>query len=106
MFDSGIFYVYRLLESQPHCNDHLNENNYLMKMTMSQEELNQQIIDLQGRVSFQEDLLQSLNETVAEQDKAIQSLRSQLQRWESRLDDMSYSMESASGAASEVPPHY
>lgn len=75
-------------------------------MTMSQEELNQQIIDLQGRVSFQEDLLQSLNETVAEQDKAIQSLRSQLQRWESRLDDMSYSMESASGAASEVPPHY
>ncbi len=70
------------------------------------EELIQQIIELQAKAVFQEDLLQSLNQIVIEQDKTIRALTERVQRWESKLDDMSYAIESGGTPQSEVPPHY
>ena len=64
------------------------------------------IMDLQARIAFQEDTIQALNDTVVEQEKMISILQLKLQRSESRLDDLSYSIESSGTAANEKPPHY
>lgn len=74
---------------------------------MSIEECELEIMELQAKVAFQEDMLQSLNDIVTKQDKAIRALSGKVKRWESRLDDMAYSMDSDSNKASEPPPpHY
>ncbi len=70
------------------------------------EDLQTQIADLQSRVIYQEDLLQSLNDIVANQDQTITLLKSQLKRWESRLDDVSNNISSGGQSVSEKPPHY
>ncbi len=74
---------------------------------MSIEECQDHIMELQAKVAYQEDMLQELNDTVAGQDKTIRALIAKLKRWESRLDEMAYAMESGSTKASEPPPpHY
>lgn len=73
---------------------------------MDADALAEQIVDLQARVAFQEDLIQALNTTVAEQDQALTALKLRLQRWESKLDDLAYSVESSGGPTNEKPPHY
>lgn len=65
--------------------------------------LQQQIDELQSRLSHQEDLLHSLNDVIASQDAAIMSLRHKLQQNQEKLSDVAYSIESAS---IEKPPHY
>jgi len=49
-----------------------------------------QIEDLQSRLSFQEDMLQALNETVAQQDTVIMQLRQQLKHYQERLDNVAF----------------
>lgn len=74
---------------------------------MQIEDYEQQIIELQAKAAYQEDLLQSLSQMVADQDKVIRRLDSQVKRWESRLDDMAYTIESGSSTGTEPPPpHY
>ncbi len=73
---------------------------------MSEEDLQQQIIDLQARLAFQEDTLESLNDEIARQDKALDLLRIQVKRWESRLEDMASSVDSGANSVNERPPHY
>ena len=73
---------------------------------MDKQTLEEHIIDLQARVAFQEDMIQSLNVTIVQQDKALTALRLQLQRWESKLDDLAYSVESSGASVNEKPPHY
>ena len=66
-------------------------------------QLQQQIEDLQSRLAYQEDLLQSLNDMVAEQNSTIDHLQQQLQHYRSRLEAVSFSIESK---GIERPPHY
>jgi SlyX protein len=74
---------------------------------MQKKDLEQYIVDLQARLAFQEDILYSLNQTVADQDKAISLLKNQLKRWELRLDEISSAMDSGEAATIEPPPpHY
>jgi len=70
------------------------------------EELQQQVIDLQSRLAYQEDMIHSLDKTIVKQDQAIALLKLQLNRWESKLEAISYSIESSSGDHQEPPPHY
>ncbi len=77
---------------------------------MSTNSLQQKIDDLEIRLSYQEDLLLSLNQRVAAQDKQIRQLQQYLQRsqqqWQQgqqRLDDMLYNLEAG---AVDKPPHY
>ena len=74
-----------------------NENNQKYDL------LQQQIDELQSRLSHQEDLLHSLNDVIAKQDIAIVSLRTKLQQSQEKLADVAYSLESNS---TEKPPHY
>jgi len=70
------------------------------------EDLEQQVIDLQARVAFQEDTLQALDHAMAEQDKVIALLQLQLRRWESRFEGMTHAIESSGIPVVEKPPHY
>jgi len=64
------------------------------------------IEDLQTRLAYQEDTLQQLDQTIADQDKIIRSLVAQLARWEARLNEISDTTAHAEQPASEIPPHY
>ena len=66
-------------------------------------ELQLQINDLQTRVAYQEDLLQSLNDVIAKQDLMLGRLQHELQQNSQKLDEMTFSIE-AKGL--EKPPHY
>ena len=69
----------------------------------SLEQCQEQIDDLQGRLIHQEDMLQSLNERIAEQDKIIMQLQQQLQHHHKRVDDLAFNIETK---VNERPPHY
>lgn len=62
-----------------------------------------ELIDLQSRLSFQEDALSSLNEIVARQSTEIHNLQKQLQVLYKKIDDLKYDLEQDS---STPPPHY
>ena len=71
-------------------------------MTKEQE----QIEDLQARVAFQEDLLSSLNNRVAEQEHEIEVLKKQLKIVYKKVSSLAGSIESAGEADEAPPPHY
>ena len=68
--------------------------------------LRRELVDLQGRLAFQEDTLQQLSDIAARQDTEIGDLRRQLQLLGQKLKDAVYALEQGSGAAGEKPPHY
>ncbi len=70
-------------------------------------DLQDQLIELQTRVSFQEDTLHQLNEVVAVQDQDIRQLHQQLKALSKRLEDALYAQEQGGGnPVLERPPHY
>lgn len=72
------------------------------KGCVSQDEL----IELQSRMSFQEDTINELNLIVARQDRQLQALAAQLGSVSKKFDDAMYAREQGGGAADERPPHY
>jgi SlyX protein len=64
------------------------------------------LIELETRIAFQEDALNSLNDVVATQNREIQELRSQLKLLYKKMDDLNYSMEQNSDDSDSPPPHY
>lgn len=74
-------------------------------MSTAVESLLRRIDELESQVAFHDELIESLNSTVARQDKEILELRHQFKRLSERLKEMG---ETAGGAApqDETPPHY
>jgi len=69
------------------------------------EALGRRIDELESQLAFQDELIESLNGTVARQDREFQNLKHQL----SRLSDRMKEIGDASGgeqAQDETPPHY
>lgn len=63
--------------------------------------------DLESRLAFQDDLIESLNQVVARQDRELVSLLRRLQDLESRFADLADAASLPGGAAGhEIPPHY
>lgn len=62
--------------------------------------------DIQSRIAFQEDALNSLNDVVATQSREIQELRSQLKLLYKKMDDLNYSLEQNADDSDSPPPHY
>jgi Uncharacterized protein conserved in bacteria len=70
-------------------------------------ELQEQLIELETRVAFQEDTLTQLNQVVAKQDQEILTLQQQLRLLAKRLDDALYVQEQGiAKPLEERPPHY
>lgn len=71
------------------------------------EQLQQQVIDLQSQLAFQEDTIAALNEALTEQQQEILVLRRQMTLLKQRQDEQAASIEAGSGATvQEKPPHY
>ncbi len=67
-------------------------------------DLDEILEDLQIRLAYQEDMIQSLNQTIAAQDQDILWLKRQCRQWEERFKALS---ENAQGRLpEEKPPHY
>ncbi|MGB3611072.1 MAG: SlyX family protein [Cellvibrio sp.] len=74
---------------------------------MMMNELQEQLIELETRVAFQEDTLTQLNQVVAKQDQEILTLQQQLRLLAKRLDDALYVQEQGiAKPLEERPPHY
>lgn len=74
-------------------------------MSQAVEPLLRRIDELESQVAFHDELIESLNSTVARQDKEMLELKHQFKRLSERLKEMG---ETAAGAApqDETPPHY
>lgn len=63
--------------------------------------------ELESRLAFQDDLIESLNAVVARQDRELVELASRLRELEARLADLAEQASLPGEAAGhEVPPHY
>ena len=65
--------------------------------------LNERIDALEMRLTFQDETIETLNQTITEQWKQIDALTRQLAELRQRLQDAE---SSAGGAVNERPPHY
>lgn len=69
----------------------------------------QKLIELQRRVSYQDDTWAQLNDVITEQDSIIRILQKQIIALAKNHDEMNYSQEqqgSTSNPTDERPPHY
>jgi SlyX protein len=65
------------------------------------------IIDLQTRVAYQEDLLTELNQIVTKQDAEILTLKLQIKRLAQRIEDiLTVPNQDGVDNGDERPPHY
>ena len=72
---------------------------------MNEIKLQETIMDLQTRLAFQEDSIDSINLTVTRQQSRIDLLQRELLRLKEILEDVRGSQGDA-GSAGELPPHY
>ena len=73
---------------------------------MNDEAENPLITDLQSRLLFQEDAIEHLNRTVAEQDRSIEQLRQQLTYLYGQLQQVLEQQAAAGDGGNDIPPHY
>ena len=70
-------------------------------------EVHGRLEELESRLAFQDDLIESLNDVVARQDREIQGLRAKLKDLDERLRDLAdFASSPGSSAEHETPPHY
>ena len=63
--------------------------------------------ELESRLTFQDDLIESLNEVIARQDRELALMTQRLSELEARLNDIAESAAPLGDSSShEVPPHY
>ena len=71
-------------------------------------DIEEQLIDVQTRVAYQEDTLAQLNEVITRQDAEIVQLKQQIRLLAQRLDE--FARDPAPGSETEItnerPPHY
>jgi SlyX protein len=76
-------------------------------MTAQNVDLSERLDELESRLSFQDDLIESLNQVITRQDRDLARLTLRLQGLLARIDDITES-ETVPGDSPghEVPPHY
>jgi SlyX protein len=74
-------------------------------VSQSIETLGIRIDELESQVAFQDEIIESLNSTVAKQDRELLELKHQLSRLSERIKEIG---DASSGDApqDETPPHY
>ncbi len=63
-----------------------------------------ELVELETKLAFQEDLIQALNQTLAEQQQELLELRRDVAELQVQLRAMAPGL--ASGITDEPPPHY
>lgn len=68
------------------------------------QQLQQQLVELQTQLAFQEDMLGALDRAVIVQQQRLEQLEQSNERLEKQLADLSTGFDAP--AATELPPHY
>lgn len=68
----------------------------------------ERLMRIEEKLALTEDLVDTLNRTVAQQQQAIEALARELVRWRRRVDELTETGtgHAAPGPADEIPPHY
>ncbi len=66
--------------------------------------MNNQLVELQTQIAFQEDTLQSLNDVVANQQKQIDALKQEVNFIKQQFSELVAGM--GENSPEEKPPHY
>lgn len=61
---------------------------------------------VESKLAFQEDLIESLNEVVARQDREILALKQRLSELAAKIEDLAAASPGGAGLDHEPPPHY
>lgn len=66
------------------------------------------MVRIEEKLALTEDLVETLNRTVAQQQQALEALARELVRWRRRVDELTEAGAGAGspGPADEIPPHY
>jgi SlyX protein len=76
-------------------------------MTDRNNEYADRLDELESRMSFQDDLIESLNQVISRQDRDMARLTLRLQGLVAKMDDMAESTtDPGDSSGHEVPPHY
>ena len=62
--------------------------------------------ELESRLAFQDDLIESLNKVITRQDREITKLASQLKDLFTRISEQAETAAPGTSAEHEIPPHY
>jgi SlyX protein len=65
-----------------------------------------ELIELQTRITYQEDTIQQLNDVITRQDAAILQLQQQMRILAKRVEEVSFIQEGGESIPDERPPHY
>ena len=70
-------------------------------------DLQEQLIDIETRLAYQEETIAQLNEVITKQDADIIKMSQQLRLLAKRFDDLQYDQTDAGGEiTNDRPPHY
>jgi SlyX protein len=75
-------------------------------MTTQLRGLEKRLDELESRLGFQDELIESLNAVIARQDREIITMTSQLKALFARLSDLAEAAAPGASAGDEIPPHY
>ena len=75
-------------------------------MTAKLSALEKHLVELESRIVFQDDLIESLNEVIARHDREIITMTGQLKALFSRMSDLADTATPGASAEDEIPPHY
>ncbi len=75
-------------------------------MTAQLRDLEKRLNDLENRLVFQDDLIESLNTVIARQDREIITMAGQLKALFTRISDLPETAAPGVLADNEIPPHY
>jgi SlyX protein len=75
-------------------------------MTAKLSDLEKRLDELESRMVFQDDLIESLNEVIARHDREIITMAGQLKTLFSRISDLADTAAPGASAEDEIPPHY
>ncbi|MCH2323733.1 MAG: SlyX family protein [Pseudomonadota bacterium] len=68
--------------------------------------MEEKLIELETKYSFQEDLLQNLNEAIVKQQRELERLGDEIKHLQNQLLDLAENSLGNTGAEIEKPPHY
>ncbi len=62
--------------------------------------------ELESRLAFQDDLIESLNQVISRQDREITTMAGQLKDLFTRISEQAETATPGTAAEHEIPPHY
>ena len=75
-------------------------------MTAGNPDLEQRVDELESRLAFQDDLIESLNQVITRQDREIITMASQIKDLFTRVSEQAETATPGAAAEHEIPPHY